>query len=457
MRTYFLAGRMFSGLDLGVVENQTIVVDDGRITYLGSAEEGPRPRRRDKVVDHSNFFVMPGMIDLHVHLAYGNAKSAEDIDLYASVEFRALRGLFLAQNVLASGFTSILDPGTSGRVSLAIRDAINANLFPGPRITACGPYITSRQGVTDIYPTWIGVPETSIGRLARNKAEGIEEIRLQTKDGVDCIKLALDGFITNEAGEPIAAYNEEETLAMVTEAHRLGRRVVAHARGSEAVRYAARAGVELICHASWIDDEGIELALANGCALCPTLTYPYNIAEFTQPSEPAARRRRPEQSRQELEIAYANLERAFRAGVPLTIGTDTGFATTPCGEWHARELALLVEHVGLSPAEALRCATSVSAGLLRDGDMVGAIEAGRHADFVVIDGDPLTDITVLLDPDRLHAVYLGGELASMERRGYDPRQVSEFSFGNWNEVYTRDRVAEITSTQGPAKRALRAV
>ena len=448
---------MFAGPDLEALDNQTIVVEDGRITYAGDADRAPKPRRGDKVIDHSRSFVMPGLIDLHVHLAYGNAKSAEDIDLYASVEFRALRGLFLAQHVIASGFTSILDPGTSGRVSLAIRDAIDANLFPGPRITACGPYITSRQGVADTYPTWIGVPETAIGRLARNKDEGIEEIRVQTKDGVDCIKLALDGFITDEAGEPIAAYNEEETLAMVTEAHRLGRRVVAHARGSEAVRYAARAGVELICHASWIDDEGIELALANGCALCPTLTYPYNIAEFTQPSEPAARRRRPEQSRQELEIAYENLARAYRAGVPLTIGTDTGFATTPCGEWHARELAILVEHVGLSPAEALRCATAVSAALLRDGDTVGVIEPGRHADFVVIDGDPLADITVLLDPDRLHAVYLGGELVPLERRGYDPRQVSEFSFGNWNEIYTRDRVAELMPAQRPARRAVRAV
>ena len=286
------------------------------------------------------------------------------------------------------------------------------------------------------------MPETSIGRLARNKDEGIKEIRIQTKDGVDCVKLALDGFITNDAGEPIAAYTEEETLAMVTEAHRLGRRVVAHARGSEAVRYAARAGVDLICHASWIDDVGIELALENGCALCPTLTYPYNIAEFTKPTEPAARRGRPEQSQKELDIAYVNLARAFRAGVPITIGTDSGFATTPCGEWHARELAILVEHVGLSSAEALQCATLGSSALLRDQGVVGAIEVGRRADLLVIDGDPLKDIRLLLDRDRVTAVYHRGELVSIEHKDYDPQKVSDFSFANWNNVYTRDRVTE---------------
>ncbi len=457
MRKHFLTGRLFSGLGDEAREHQTIVVDDGLILYAGDADEAPKPRRREPVIDLSAFFVMPGMVDVHVHLSYGNAKSAEDIDLYASTELRALRGMFLAQNVLASGFTSILDPGSSGRVTVAIRDAIEAGLFAGPRITACGPYITSRQGVTDTYPTWIGVPETSIGRLVRSPDEAIEEIRREVKDGVDCIKLALDGFLASEAGEPIAAFTQEETTAMVTEAHRLGRRVVAHARGAEAAKYAARAGIDVICHASWIDDAGIEAALANGCTICPTLTYPYNIAEFTQPTEPAARRRRPEQSRWELDIAYENLSRAHRAGVPLTVGTDTGFATTPCGEWHARELELFVRYLGLSPAEALRCATAVSASVLRDGQRLGAIEAGRHADLVVVDGDPLADVTVLQDADRLHAVYQGGEPVSLVRRGYDPRQVSEFSLGNWNEIYTRERVASMTARQRPEKRTLRAV
>ena len=114
MRTHISAGKVFTGLSRTAVRDQTVVVDDETIAFVGSTESAPRPCPGDNVIDHSGLFIMPGLIDLHVHLAYGNAKSAEDIDLYASVEFRALRGLFLAQRVLAAGFTSVLDPGTSG-------------------------------------------------------------------------------------------------------------------------------------------------------------------------------------------------------------------------------------------------------------------------------------------------------------------------------------------------------
>ena len=160
----------------------------------------PPPRRRvavhDTVLDYANLFVMPGLIDVHTHLAYGNAKSEEDIDLYQPMEFRALRALFFAQKVVAAGYTSICAPGDAGQISLSVRNAINFGLFDGPRVTAAGRYLTTRQGLTDWYPTWIGVPDTSIGRLVTSKDEAIEEIRVQVKNGVDCIKLAMDGMQT---------------------------------------------------------------------------------------------------------------------------------------------------------------------------------------------------------------------------------------------------------------------
>ena len=153
------------------------------------------------MLDYSNLFVMPGLQDVHTHLAYGNAKSEEDIDLYQPMEFRSLRGLFFAQKVLAAGYTSICSPGDAGQISLSVRNAINFGLFDGPRVTAAGRYLTTRQGLTDWYPTWIGVPDTSIGRLVTSKDEAIEEIRVQVKNGVDCIKIAMDGVQTRENGE----------------------------------------------------------------------------------------------------------------------------------------------------------------------------------------------------------------------------------------------------------------
>ncbi len=206
--------------------SQMLVFDEeGVIAYVGAEEEAPRRLRGDRTLDYSSAFVMPGLIDVHTHLAYGNAKSEEDIDLYSPLEFRALRGLFFAQKVAAAGFTAICSPGDAGQISLSIRNAIRAGLFDGPRVMAAGRYVTTHQGLTDWYPTWIGAPETSIGKLVTNIAEAIEEIRRQVKDGVDCIKIALDGIQRRDNGELVAAFTEEETEAMVRETHRLGKKV----------------------------------------------------------------------------------------------------------------------------------------------------------------------------------------------------------------------------------------
>jgi len=261
---------LFTGNGTTAQSNATIgVSDDGYITFVCPTEKAPPIGGHENLLDYSGLFIMPGLIDVHTHLAYGNAKSEEDIDLYQPMEFRALRALFFAQKVVAAGYTSICAPGDAGQISLSVRNAINFGLFDGPRVTAAGRYLTSRQGLTDWYPTWIGVPDTSIGRLVTSKDEAIEEIRVQVKNGVDCIKIAMDGVQTRNDGELIAAFNQDETTNMVEEAHRLGRRVVVHARGREATLYSARAGVDLIFHAYYLDDECIEAILKSGSAIVP--------------------------------------------------------------------------------------------------------------------------------------------------------------------------------------------
>ena len=201
------------------------------------------------MLDYAQHAVIPGLIDLHTHLAYGNAKSEENIDLYSPMEFRALRGLFFSQQVLAAGYTSICSPGDAGRISLSVRNAINAGLFNGPRVMAAGPYITSRQGLADWYPTWIGTPETGVGHLVRSLDESIEEVRRQVKEGVDCIKIAMDGRMKRDDGEFMAAFTQREISAIVEEIHRLGRKAIVHARGREgdAVLGARESGPDLPC------------------------------------------------------------------------------------------------------------------------------------------------------------------------------------------------------------------
>ena len=200
---------------------------------------------------------MPGLSDLHTHLSYGNALGQEDIDLYASAEYRGLRGLCAAQRVLGAGYTALLDPACSGHVSSAVRDAIDCGMFVGPRITAAGPALTSRIGLYDYYPSWVGAPPESSGVLVKSTTEAIEEIRRQTKDGVDVIKIAMDGIYGDASRGLYAAFDLDETKAMVREGQRRCRQVAVHARGTEGARYAALAGADIIYHASRIDADGI--------------------------------------------------------------------------------------------------------------------------------------------------------------------------------------------------------
>lgn len=443
MRRHIQCGRLFTGLEDTAASDQTLVLDGNKIAYVGPSAGAPAPAPSDEVIDHSGHFVMPGLIDIHVHLSYGNAKTEEDIDLYSPVEFRALRGMEAAQRVLAAGFTSMADPTTSGRVTPSIRDAIDAGLFVGPRISCSGRQITNRQGLSDWYPTWIGVPETSIGVLARNADEGIAEIRTMAKDGVDFIKIAMDGDSMNPMTSVlVSGYNQEETTAMVTEAHRLGKKVVVHARGAEAVLYSARAGVDVILHAAWMDDEGLEAVLKNGCMICPTFSLVVNDIDFTRPGD-GAYPGFPDAHKREIEAAHVALGKARDAGVTFLSGTDSGFAVTPYGEWHARELEHMVTHLGISPAHAIRCATVNNGKFIREEGQVGVLEEGRLADVLVFDGDPLADITVLQDRTRIREIFLDGDPVRLSINPNAKRLRSEFSYEMWHQVYTQERIAEI--------------
>ena len=448
MTKHVHCGSFFAGNEDKEHKDWTLVVgDDGAIVYAGPTAAAPLPGPHATVVDYSGLFVMPGLLDVHTHLAYGNAKTEEDIDLYQPLEFRAIRGLFFAQKVVAAGYTSICAPGDAGQISLSVRNAIRAGLFEGPRVTAAGRYLTTPQGLTDWYPTWIGAPETSIGRLVSGRDEAIEEIRRQAKNGVDCIKIALDGFHRRPNGELVAAFTQEETSVMVQEAHRLGKKVVVHARGREAVLYAARASVDLIFHAYFLDDECIQEMLKSGSAIGPTLTFLRNIVDFTQPHEPAATKGRIDDTQEEFEIACENLRKAHKAGVPMLTGTDFGFAVTPYGEWHARELEIFVEHLGFTPAEALRAATEVTARFMADGHKIGVLEKGRAADFIAVDGSPLQNVAILQDKSRIRAVHIDGKPMQIPNRGYDPRQVTDFAWTNWNDIYTQERVAALRAAR----------
>ena len=439
-RTFITCGRLFDGVSGQAVPQQTLVLLGDSIDWVGPAADAPQPGPADTSLDYSKHFVMPGLVDCHAHISYGNALAQEDIDLYGSIEFRTLRAMVAAQAILKSGFTSIMDPACAGMISPSVRDAINVGLVQGPRITASGRALTTQQGLYDWYPRWVGVPDTSTGVLPRSMPEAIDLIRQQARDGVDAVKLTMDGIHARRGGELIAAYTQAETHQLVDEIHRLGKLAVVHARGREGALYAANAGVDVIYHASRICDEGIAAALKNGTCLCPSLALLVNNIEFHEPTDPSAPWW-PDIQRRELKAATMNLQRARAAGVPFLSGSEAGFAVTPYGEWGTRELEIHVKYLGFTPAEAITCASVTSTRLLRERDRLGGLVRGKLADMVVVDGDPLADITVLRKREAIHAVLKGGQPVDLTPAPTHARHFSEFSQGMWRRIYDRDYVA----------------
>lgn len=434
---------LFDGTGLDTRQQQTLVIDDGVLRYVGPRAQAPAPLPGERVLDSGDAFVMPGLVDVHTHLAFGNAQSEEDIDLWTSDEFRALRGMFFARHVLAAGVTSMVCPGDSGQLSISVRNAIAAGMFEGPRVAASSRVITNRQSLNDWFPSRVGTPEYFTARLVTSRSEALAEIRTQAKDGVDLIKIAMDGTHRRPNGEIIAAFTADETREMVEEAHRLGCKVATHAYGREAVMYAARAGVDLVFHAFYMDDDCIEALLEAGSILAPTMTFPQNTVDFCQPHDPAIATGYAGYCARTLELGAPVLKRAKAAGIPFACGSDSGFAVTPYGEWHAREPELLVTRLGFTPAEALRAATAIGARCMPRGETLGTLEAGKQADFLVLDGSPLDEIRLLQDRSKFIAVYKAGQPVDLTRSRYNPKQVSDFNSLKWTDLYTRDRVAEL--------------
>jgi imidazolonepropionase-like amidohydrolase len=446
-RTFIKSQQLFTGLSDAHAPDQTVVVEDGLFTYVGDTTRAPQRNSDDEFIDVGDKVLMPGLIDVHTHLIFGNARSEEDVDFWATPEFRALRGLFFAQKVLAAGYTSVVVPGDGGNCSIAIRDAIRAGLFEGPRIAASSNVIANRHSLNDWFPEHVGTPDYVTGRLCTTPDEQRQEIRRQAKAGVNFVKIALDGTHFREDGTHIAAFTQQEVTEMVTEAHRLGVKVATHAYGKEAVLYAARAGVDLVFHAFFGDDECWQAMIDNGCRLAPTLTFLRNNVDFSFPFEPSVQSGYAAMQGRVIEVAKKNLNRAKQMGVTFLTGSDAGFAITPYGEWHAREIVTLVEWFGFTPAQALRAATSESAHMMPKGRpgtkqaaKVGAIEVGRHADFITVAGDPLKDVGILLEPAGVADVFVAGKKCNTNTQSYDRWAVTDLSSLKWTDIYTRAKV-----------------
>lgn len=382
-------------------------VADGRIAALWQGPERPPSVAGPaaQVVPVEGKTVMAGLIDAHCHVSYGEAGSPEEADLYGGAEWAAVRAVYNCQKVLRAGVTSIIDPGSTWYVAVTARDAIDNGMFPGPRMYAAGRHISADDGFIDYFPSWLGVPDSAEGVLCPTKEEMVREVRRQVKNRVDLIKISGDSHAQEKYPDAGPCFNDEELGAIVQTANQLGRKTCIHARYAETVVAAARKKVNWIYHASYMRTQDLGFIRDSGAAVCPTLTACGNMVAWGH--EMGMEERVIDGRKRELEALGEIHHKAHLAGIPVMAGSETGFAMTPYGEWHARELELLVDVVGLSPMDAILAMTRNNAQAIGWKD-VGTIEVGQRADFLIIDGDPLADIRIVADPARLTAVYKDG-------------------------------------------------
>jgi imidazolonepropionase-like amidohydrolase len=396
--------RLVDGTGAPPAPDRCLVVAGDRIAEIGGPEllDDPRWASPDARIDAGGRTVMPGLIDTHVHISFGESRSQEEQDLYTSHELRTLRSAWNTEQVLRSGVTSISNPGGSYYIGVGIREAVQEGLVRGPRIKTAGRFIVTSNGLGDYYPDAVGAPDSSVAVVTNTVPEIISEVRRQIKNGVDFIKLADSPLGTYQA------FTREEMSTVADLAHQLGKTVTIHARGSSETDAALSAGIDWIMHSNMMNDDVLEKFGASDTPLVPTLLLLANNADYGHLVGVPPKRR--DGFRRLLELSAETYHRARAAGVAFATGTDTGFSLTPFGEWHARELQLLVDYAGLSPLEAIQAATSTAARVLGMQDEVGTLKPGYKADLLVVNGDPVADVSILQDRARLDAIMLDGEI-----------------------------------------------
>lgn len=403
---------IIDGSGTAPLHHATIRVSGGRIAAVWTGDARPDEARQpaDRTMNGAGTTVIPGLIDAHCHLSYGEGKTAEEIDIYGGAEWSAVRAVWNAQKVVRSGFTSVCDPGSTWNVAVTVRDAVASGMFEGPRVLAAGRHISADGAFADYFPSWLGMPVSAEGVLCSSIGEMRSEVRRQVKNRVDLIKISGDSQAQERLPHCGPAFTEDEFSAIVGLAHQLGRKVTIHARYPETIVQAVRAGVDWIIHASYMRREDIGYIRDSGIPLCPTLTFTANIVEHG--TDVGVDPNYIEVKRRELDALVDIYQAAHEAGIPLLAGSESGFSVTPYGEWHAREMELLVEYVGLSSMQAIAAGTVNNARAFGWDDEVGRITPGLRADLVVLQGNPLEDIHVLGDRSQIQAVVKEGELVS---------------------------------------------
>jgi imidazolonepropionase-like amidohydrolase len=382
-----------------MLAGQAIVIEGDKIVSVGPSADA-KSATGAEIIDLPNATVLPGLIDAHTHLTF-DPKNLGYEGLGISVPREALIGARNARVTLRAGFTTVRNVGAGGYSDIALRDAINDGDVPGPRILASGPALGITGGHCDDNLLAPEYHDTALG-----VADGVDAVRHKVREnikyGADVIKICATGGVMSKGDDPNASqYTREEMKAIVEEAHRLGRKVAAHAHGAEGVIWASDAGVDSIEHGHLMNDESIATLKKNGTYIVPTLY----LMDWNR--ENLSKRNAPEYMVHKMQTVSAvgqnNLKKAFAAGLKVAFGTDA--AVYPHG-LNAHEFAVYVR-LGMTPLQAIQTATINASDLLGWSNKIGTLEPGKFADIIAVDGNPLKDVTSLQE---VKFVMKGGEV-----------------------------------------------
>jgi imidazolonepropionase-like amidohydrolase len=378
------------------------LIDGKLITAVGPAAAVKIPEGAE-IKDASDKTVMPGLIDTHVHITYSSASLEDHLFTRKAVTyFQAAENL---KRSLEAGFTTVRD---AGGADAGIRQAIEMGLIPGPRLIVSGTIGQTGGLLEKRFPSGSTIVNDNSWRVCDGVDEVRKTIRKVLREGVDFVKIFTTGGVVAPQGSPfIPEWSPSELDVIVEEADRCKVGVMAHAEGVEGVKNALRAGITSIEHGNVLDQEAIDLMLSNDAFLVPTL-HISKILEIRRDSEGLSEASKRKEERLVLEGAGC-FRRACEAGVKVALGTDA-FIADMHGT-NAAELPLMMEQGGLSAMEAIIAGTKNAAQCCRIGEQTGTLQAGKLADILLIDGNPLTDIAVLQDQTRI-TVYKEGALVS---------------------------------------------